>query len=215
MSAHNRFSGHRRMLAYESARILSSQGAEGFDRARRKAAERLGVLDKRCWPSNEEIQEALLTQRRLFDGGAQVQTLRRLRTQALAAMRNFGTFQPRLVGSVLHGTGDAIQGVRLHLFADSPEDVVLALLGQGIPWHERETCLRFGGDQRHSLPVFEFQAGETPFDLVVLPIQALRSPPFDPVTDRPERGAGIADVERMVEEAEEPSRNSYLCEIGT
>ena len=201
MSTRNRFSDRRRMLAYEAARILSGQGAEGFDRARRKAAERIGVFDKRSWPSNEEIQEALLSQRRLFDGGAQLQTSRRLREQALAAMRNFGAFQPRLVGSVLHGIGDAIQGVRLHLFADNPEDVVLALLGQNIPWRERETWLRFGGDQRHSVPMFEFQAGETPFGLVVLPMQALRSPPFDPVTDRPERGAGIADVERMVEEA--------------
>lgn len=210
MSVRDRFNDRRRMLAYEAARILCGQGADGFDRARRKAAERIGALDKRCWPSNDEIQEALLLQRRLFDGEAQMRTLRRLRVHALAAMRNFGDFQPRLVGSVLHGTGDAVQGVRLHLFADNPEDVVLVLLEQGIPWRERETCLRFGGDQRHVLPVFEFQAGETPFDLVVLPPQAIRSPPFDPVTDRPERGAGIADVERMVREggAEEPPRSA-------
>jgi len=210
MSVRDRFNDRRRMLAYEAARILCGQGAEGFDRARRKAAERIGVLDKRCWPSNDEIQEALLLQRRLFDGEEEVRTLQRLRVNALSAMRNFGDFRPRLVGSVLHGIGDPVQGVCLHLFADNPEDVILSLLGQGIPWKEREASLRFGGDRRESLPVFEFQAGETPFDLVVLPLQALRSPPFDPVTERPERGAGISDVERMVEEggAEEPSRSA-------
>ena len=197
----DRLNDRRQMLAYEAARILSSQGVEGFDRARRKAAERLGAPDKRCWPSNEEIQEALLTQRRLFDSDAQARVMRSLREQALQAMRHFSAFQPRLVGSVLHGIGDAVQGVRLHLFADNPEDVILLLLEQAIPWRERETWLRFGGGQRHSLPVFEFRAGETPFDLVVLPMQALKNPPLDPVTERPERGAGIAEVERISNEA--------------
>ena len=199
MTARDRFNDRRRVIAYEAARILYGQWAEGFDRARRKAAERVGVPDQRCWPSNEEIQSALLVQRRLFDGDEQAQTLQRLRTQALTAMRHFADFQPRLVGSLLHGVADPVQGVRLHLFADNPEDVILALLGQGIPWQERETRLRFGGGERAVLPVLGFQAGETPFDLVVLPRQALRSPPFDPITDRPERGAGIAEVERMLE----------------
>ena len=46
--------------------------------------------------------------------------------------------------------------------------------------------------------MFRFVAGETPIELIVLPRQALRNPPLDPVTERPERGADIAELERLI-----------------
>jgi hypothetical protein len=45
-------------------------------------------------------------------------------------------------------------------------------------------------------------AGDVPFELTVLPVQALRNPPLDPVTERPERGADIAEVERLLAEGD-------------
>jgi len=33
---------------------------------------------------------------------------------------------------------------------------------------------------------------------VVLPLGALRNPPLDPVSERPERGAGISEVVRLL-----------------
>lgn len=201
MSGRNRSNAHRQRLAYEAARIMMDQGVPEFDRARRKAAERAGIGNKRYWPSNEEIQEALLQHRRLFQGEGQAQELRRLREQALAAMHTFVAFTPRLVGPVLAGSADATQGVRLHLFTDNPEDVVFRLLDQGIPWQEREGTLRYGGGVRRAHPVFSFYAGETPFELVVLPIGSQRNPPLNPVSERPDRGAGAAEVERLMAHA--------------
>ena len=164
MVQRNRSKAQRQRLAYEAARIIAEQGVRELDRARRKAAERTGIANKRFWPSNEEIQEALLVHRRLFQGERQAAELRRLRTQALAAMRTFSRFQPRLVGPLLTGAADANQGVRLHLFADNSDDVVLDLLNQGIPWKERESFLRFGGGVRRAHPVLAFVAGETPIE---------------------------------------------------
>jgi hypothetical protein len=200
MSGRNRPNAHRQRLAYEAARIMMEQGAQEFDRARRKAAERAGIGNKRYWPSNEEIQEALLRHRRLFQGERQEQELRKLRKQALAAMQTFATFTPRLVGSALAGCADVAQGVRLHLFTDNPEDVVLRLLDQGIPWHEREGILRYGGGTRRAHPIFSFIAGETPFDLVVLPIGSRRNPPLSQIGERPDRGVGIAEITRLLEQ---------------
>lgn len=199
MSGRNRSNAHRQRLAYEAARIMMEHGAREFDRARRKAAERAGIGDKRCWPNNEEIQEALLQHRRLFHGEGQEQALRKLCEQALAAMRTFAAFTPRLVGSALAGSTDPLQGVRLHLFTDIPEDVVFRLLDQGIPWQEREGVLRYGGGTRRTHPVFSFLAGETPFELVVLPIASRRSPPLSDIGERPDRGAGITEVARLLE----------------
>jgi hypothetical protein len=187
-------------LAYEAARILAEQGDQAFDHARRKAALRIGVINRRDWPTNEEIQAALLEQRRLFEPERLGSELRRLRTQAVAAMGVFAKFRPRLVGSALSGAGDLRQGVRLHLFADSPEEVVFVLCDQHIPWHEREEPLRFGGGGRRVLPAFSFVAGDIPFKLVVLPIQGMSNPPLDSVTDRPERGADLEAVRRLLGE---------------
>lgn len=190
----------RQRLAYEAARIMAEQGVHEFERARRKAAQRAGVGDKRNWPNNEEIQEALLAHQRLFQGERRAEELRELRAQALAAMRSFASFQPRLVGPVLTGTAERSQGVRLLVFAESPEEVVHALLEQGIPWKQREELLRFGKGVRRSHPVLRFVAGDTPFELVVLPPEGRRNPPLDAVSERPERGADAADVERLLED---------------
>jgi hypothetical protein len=198
MGDRNRFSAQRQRLAYEAARIMIEQNLDELDRARRKAAARVGVDDRRCWPKNQEIQEALLEQRRIFGGEAQPAALQALREQALAAMRSFESFMPRLVGAVLDGTADSGQGVRLHLFAESPEELVMTLLDRNIPWKQHDENFRFGGGIQRSHPVFSFIAGETAFELVVLPRVAMRNPPLGPVSDLPEKGAGLTEVEGLV-----------------
>lgn len=197
------YTQQRQRLAYEAARMIAEGGEVGYDRVRRKAAERAGVADKRSWPSNEEIQEALVAHRRLFSNDVQASGVRGLREEAVAAMRHFESFRPRLVGSVLAGTAERGEGVRLFLFADNPEDVVLRLIDRGIPWEERSSLLRYRDGTRQKHPCFRFLAGETPFELVVLPELAHRNPPLDPVSDRPEKGATLTQVVRMVEESVE------------
>jgi len=199
MGLRNRSQIQRQRLAYEAARILVDQGERELGRARRKAAARAGIDDKRLWPKNEEIQAALLEQQRLFQGERRADELKSLRRQALIALETFAAFAPRLVGPVLTGSANLAQGVRLHLFADNPEDVVLALFDRSIPWQEHDELFRYGGGLRHTHPVFAFYAGETTFALVVLPLWAQSNPPLDAVSGRPERGVGATEVARLIE----------------
>lgn len=198
MAGPDRADGARQRMAYEAARIMVEQGLADFDRARRKAAQRTGILDRRRWPSNEAIAEALVTQRRLFRDPDQERELEQLRRDAREAMRTFQGFSPRLIGPVLDGTGPVEPGVQLYLFAERPEEVVFRLLDRQIPWQERERSLRYRGGERRNHPVFRFFAGETPVELIVLPHAALRNPPLDPVTERPDRGADLEDLERLM-----------------
>jgi len=188
----------RQRIAYESARILVDLGGDEFDRARRKAAARLGVADKRCWPDNEEIQAALLEQQRLFHAEDRDQTLAALRHQALAAMRLFAAFEPRLVGQTLEGTATREQGVELWLFADSVEEVVMELLERGIPWQQHDDQFRYAGGGAQMHPVLTFIAGDLPVSLVILPRQARHNPPLSPVSERPERGIGEDQLRRLI-----------------
>jgi hypothetical protein len=211
MSARERSNTLRERLAYEAARIMVEQGLSDFDRARRKAAERTGILDRRCWPSNEAVQEAVLAQRRLFRGTDHALEHRTLKDEALQAMEMLHAFSPRLIGSALTGAGDRRMGVELLLFADRPEDVLFALVGRQIPWQESERGFRYPNGQRISYPSFRFVAGETPFELTVLPPSTLRNLPLDPVSERPLRGADASEVRSLLGKID----SAYRREIGT
>ncbi len=184
---------HQR-IAHEAARLLMEGRAADHGLARRKAAARLGAHNKRLWPSKAEVEDALRQEQRLFRTD-QPEHLRRLRERALQAMHAFTRFNPRLVGSVLDGTADRAARISLHLFADAPEEVVLALLEKGIPWEDRERVLHYADGVRMSHPVFSFVAGEIPIELIVLPPRVRQSPPLNPLTDRPERGASIEKLQ--------------------
>ena len=198
MSTRERIAAQRDRLAYEAARIILEQGLTDFDRARRKAAERVGTPDRRHWPTNEAVQAAVLTQRRLFLGRADTEERRRLRAAALQAMECFAPFSPRLVGGALTGALSPQTRIELLLFADRAEDVIFALIEQQIPWREAERILRHRRGQRCPYPAFHFLAGDLPIELIVLPPRALRDLPLDPITDRPFRGADRVEVEHML-----------------
>ncbi len=191
----------RRWLAEETARLMAEQGIAEPERARRKVAERAGIDNKRLWPSNEEVKEALLAYRRLFWKPDQTKSLRRRREQALAAMRHFAPFAPRLVGSLIDDYPDPDQPVRLHLYAEAVDEIVLTLLNQGIPWRERQEPRRFADGTRRSPPLLTFFAGDTPIELLVLPTLAHSNPPLATRDERPERGLDEAGVARLVAEA--------------
>jgi hypothetical protein len=86
----------------------------------------------------------------------------------------------------------------LHLFTDTPEEVAFTLLDRGIPWQDRVATLRFGGDSRRSHPMHVFFAGKTRFEVIILPLSARANPPLDPISERPERGAGTKQVARLL-----------------
>lgn len=187
----------RQQLTYIAARLLLADPTLGAERARRKAAQQLGGVDVRYWPSAAEVLAILAQEQRLFCP-QQPQVLHTLRTQALAAMRHFARFQPRLVGSVLAGNADNNSRVSLHLFADTTEEVILAMLDANIPCQQRERTVRYANGERHCHLVLYFIAGTNEFELLILPSQAQRNPPLNLTTERPERGADIEQLQRLL-----------------
>lgn len=192
----------RQRLAYEAARIMADERIGEFEHARRKAAERMGIDNKRLWPDNEEIQQRLLEQQRLFGGASHQREIRALLRQALAAMRLFDAFAPRLVGPALAGTATSAQGIELQVFAESSEEIIWTLIDRQIPWREDQITLRYAGNQPLEHPVVRFLAGQVPVKIAVLPPKTKRNPPLDPVSNRPQRGADIAEVKQLLADTE-------------
>jgi hypothetical protein len=198
--ARTRSRERRQRLAVEAARLMLEGGIRDFHQAKLKAAARLGEHDDGALPRNREIEEALREYQRLFQGDRQPQQLRARREAAVRAMTYLARFDPRLVGAVLEGTADAHTAVSLHLFDDDGEAVARFLADSGIPFEQRARQLRLDRERSAEFPVFLFSAENLPFDLTVLPRDALRQAPLDRSGERPMQRASLASLEELLAE---------------
>lgn len=192
----------RQRLAIEAARLMSEHGIRDYHQAKRKAAQRLGIHDDASLPRNSEIEQALRDYQRLFFGDSQPQLLRTRREGAARAMLFFQDFEPRLVGSVLEGTADVHSAVRLHLHTDDPESVPRFLADHGIPAEASSRQLRIDRERVTDAPVWLFCAEDLPFDLTVLPHDALRQAPLDRIAERPMRRVSLVALQELLAEQE-------------
>jgi hypothetical protein len=193
----------RQRLAIEAARLISEGGIRDFRLAKRKAADRLGIHDDASLPRNREIQEALRDYLRLFLAQSHPQLLRERREAAAHALTFFAEFEPRLVGAVLEGTADAHSAVCLHLYTDDAERVPRFLADHHIPAEASSRRIRFDRDRSTELPVWLFAADSLPFDLTVLPRDALRQAPLDRIDEKPMRRASLAALQELLGESDD------------
>lgn len=200
--AQDRLQRNRLRVAQEAARLMSEHGIRDFHHAKVKAAERLGILDAQALPRNNEIEDALKEHQRIFHAESQPQLLQERREAAVEAMRFLDRFDPRLVGAVLEGTADAHSAVCLHVFSDTPESVVLFLQERGVPLTQQTRRLRTTRDEQTEYPVLLFAADGLPFDITVLPRDALKQAPLDRIDEKPMRRASIAAVEELLATAD-------------
>ncbi len=190
----------RTLIAQEAARLMAIDGVRDFGVAKRKAAERLGAPDTQNLPRNIEVEAELVAYQSLFMGENQPQQLTRLRDAALNAMQFFKAFEPRLTGSVLSGTAGQHSDVNLHLFAETPEEVVLHLINAGIPFDDLERRFRLNREVSETLPAMRFIADGVTVEVVVFPLNGLRQSPLSAVDGKPMERASIARVEALLAE---------------
>lgn len=188
----------RLQVAEEAARLLMEGGADSAEAARRKAAARIGVRDEAVLPGGDEIREALAARQRLFPT-ATTPDLRRLREAALEAMAFLSAFDPRLTGPVLDGTAGLNTVVTLHLHADDPDALARLLQDQRIPARQRSRRLLLERGQGTEVPAWEFVADGIGFELLLLPVSALRQAPLDPLDDHAMERASANTLRRLLD----------------
>lgn len=164
----------RRRIASEAARLIGQGDEKSYQSAKMKAAQRLGVVDHRVLPSNEDIEAALLDYQALFGGAEQQQVLHKLRKTALSAMNLFEDYSPRIVGAVLAGTADRYSDVHLHVFAETPEEIDWLLIENKIPFNVSDKRYFISPKQSAIYPVFSFVAGDTEIHVTAFPSNGIR-----------------------------------------
>lgn len=193
----------RQLIANEAARLIAEDGFNDFLKAKRKAAERYGVSERDGgFPTNIEIEQALLTHQRLFQSETHPRELLMQRRAAREAMRLFKAFQPRLVGHVLDGLAGRHSAVQLHLFEDTPERVAFHLMDRDIPFEAIDKRFRQLSGAALVVPGFAFFAGEYRIEAAVFSEDGIRAAPASPVDGKPMRRATLDELELLLDEAE-------------
>ena len=197
----DRLQRNRLRIAQEAARLITEHGIRDFHHAKLKAAERLRIVDAQSLPHNSEVEQALREHQRLFLADSQPQWLHERRVAAVEAMRFLAAFEPRLLGAVLEGTADHHSPVCLHVFSDDADAVTRYLHDNGVPTEIEARHLRHHhpDDDQVDYPVLLFSAGELPFDLTVLPRDALRQSPRSAIDDRPIRRASLSQLQALLD----------------
>jgi hypothetical protein len=191
----------RLALAQEAARVMAEHGIRDFLAAKRKAAERFGVVDSAVLPKNIEIEAALAQYQRLFAADSHAESLRTQRHAALRAMRCLSDFAPRLVGSVLSGTATPHCDVQLHLFADTAEAVMINLMDRSIPHEVTERRVKMSVERILAYPAVRFAIDDQAIDATVFPADGIRQAPVSPVDGKPMRRANLGEVEALIEKS--------------
>jgi len=189
----------RSAVAQEAARLMAEHGIQDYQLAKRKAAERYGVVEGSFLPKNTEIEAALLAYQRLFGGDQHASSLKEQRRVALEAMRLLERFEPRLVGAVLTGSATEYADIQLHVFSDSAEAVYTHLIDRRFEYEVFERKVRMSPERVISVPSVRFEMGNEMLEAVVFPRDGIRQAPVSPVDGKPMRRAGISELQQMID----------------
>jgi hypothetical protein len=183
----------REQLAHQAAKLMAEDGITDHAFAKRKAARQLGAADTQHLPSNQEVDEALHSYRKLYQHEVHPVILHQLREQALATMRLLAEFNPYLTGSELSGAAGAHSDINLMLFSDDAKAVLLFLLKRNIAFEDGEWKVHFAG-RDETVPSYTLTSESgIQTHIIVLPENARHSG-----SRHPETHADIAAVENLL-----------------
>lgn len=189
----------RSAVAQEAARLMAEHGIQDYLVAKRKAAERYGVVEGAFLPKNTEIEAALASYQRLFGGTRHASSLQEQRRVALQAMELLKEFEPRLVGPVLNGTATEYADIQLHVFSDNPEAVTMLLLDRRFDYEVFERRLKMSAERQVLVPSLRFEMGGEAVEAFVFPRDGIRQAPVSPVDGKPMRRADRREVESIAD----------------
>jgi hypothetical protein len=173
---------NRARIAQAAARLIAEHGLNDWQVAKRKACRHLGLPDHEALPGNEEVEQALRDYNTLFQGTAQVASLRAQRMDALGWMERLLQWKPLLTGAVAAGWATEHSEVRLELEAEDAKSVELSLINAGIAYASVPAPRGDG-----QAPQLRVESPQATIRLVILSPQQRRNRP------RRERGASAED----------------------
>lgn len=172
-----------------------------YQLAKRKALVQLGLPSASMLPSHLDVELELKRWLEVFPEADYAAFVAETRRELSNALDFFAAYQPAVVGSLVRGAFILGDVVRLHLFADFAEEVMMLADGAGIPYELHEVALALSAGGRSELfSQLRLQAGNAEIWATIFPLDAQRSAPISTVTKRPsKRYSGQALRDRLDE----------------
>ena len=188
----------RQEIAAAAARIVALEGVSDYLSAKKKAAIQLGLTPNKNLPTNQEIENALISYQSLFQSEKNRQVLSEFRQTALQAMKVLAQYRPLLVGSLVSGTVTSSSEIVLHLFSDNVESVGLFLNERGIPCRISEKNLRLDASTSVAFPAYRFIADQVSILLVVFSEKDRNLSPISPVSNKAMQSLSLTELEAII-----------------
>lgn len=120
-------------IAAAAARLVVDEGVE-LGAARRKAAQEVAGRGVRSGelPRNEEVEDEVRAQLRLFHADTHPTELRALRRVAVRWLERLAAHRPHLSGAVWRGIATRRSAIVVDLYCDDPKGAEIDLINQGI-----------------------------------------------------------------------------------
>lgn len=191
----------RQELAQNAAKLIAVEGINDFLYAKKKAAEQLGILQSKYYPSNREIENALIDYQQLFQSESQPIVLKQLRDTARKAMKLFSDLEPYLTGPVLNGTANIHSEITLHIYTDTPEQIDTLLIDHKIPFEHCQRRAKFKQNQQSLFPAYQFFADRHKILLIAFPERQKNHSPLNVVDNHPEKRATLSRLESFFQQS--------------
>lgn len=195
----NREAAHRQEIVCETARIIADEGLLDYQKAKNKAAHRLGY--RGLLPNNKEIESALITHLNIYHASTIKQRRMVLQTLALDFMQLLGKFNPRLCGDVLSGNVSPFSPIQIHINVDPPEQISPFLDMHSIPHIVKEKLVNFGSGKYQKIPIYSFRNDETRIEIWALSDVLFKCPPICPIHNKPMPRVTLAKFKKMLNPA--------------
>lgn len=189
----------RQEIAMAAAKIVALDGVSDFFSAKKKAAIQLGVSANKNLPTNQEIENALITYQDLFLSDKKNELLETFRHTALQAMKMLVDYRPLLVGPVVNQTVTATSEIVLHLFSDDVEGIGLFLSERGIPNKICEKNIKLDASGKALFPAYRFIADQISILLIVFSIKDKNLSPISSISNKPMKVLSLSELEGAIE----------------
>jgi len=123
-------------IAAAAARWVVEEGLS-FGAAKLKAVKSLGLSARAPLPSNDQVEDEVLTYLELFCADTHPFELKALRLEALKWMERLSEFNPYLAGSVWRGGATKLSDIYLQLFCEDPKSLEIELINQKVDYEAR------------------------------------------------------------------------------
>lgn len=159
----------RARIAAEAARLLAREEAASPDRARRKAAQRLGFDLPALLPSEAEVLQALRDYQRVFGEAPDLPPLELLERAAGEALAHFSDFDPEVCSGIAEAPPRRERQIQLLLYSDDPDAPLHRLLEAGLAHRTLRGSLHAEGLGRLAVDHLDVVVGGVEFRLTPLP----------------------------------------------